>query len=50
MEIENDDDDISKLNITDQPFSLDVLDIHNIEEPQLELLPDLIIDDIEVLE
>jgi len=50
MEIENDDDDISKLNITDQPFNLDVLDIHNIEEPQLELLPDLIIDDIEVLE
>jgi len=50
MEMENDDDDISKLNITDQPFNLDVLDIHNIEEPQLELLPDLIIDDIEVLE
>jgi hypothetical protein len=49
MEMEND-DDISKLNITDQPFNLDVLDIHNIEEPQLELLPDLIIDDIEVLE
>jgi hypothetical protein len=50
MEMENDDDDISKLNITDKPFNLDVLDIHNIEEPQLELLPDLIIDDIEVLE
>lgn len=50
MEMEHDDDDISKLNITDQPFNLDVLDIHNIEEPQLELLPDLIIDDIEVLE
>ena len=50
MEMDNDDDDISRLNITDQPFNLDVLDIHNIEEPQLELLPDLIIDDIEVLE
>ena len=50
IEMENDDGDISKLNITDQPFNLDVLDIHNIEEPQLELLPDLIIDDIEVLE
>ena len=50
IEMENDDDNISKLNITDQPFNLDVLDIHNIEEPQLELLPDLIIDDIEVLE
>ena len=28
----------------------DNLDIHNIEEPKLDLLPDLLIDEIEVLE
>jgi hypothetical protein len=50
MESDNDDDVNSKLNITDQPFNLDVLDIHNIEEPQIELLPDLLIDDIEILD
>jgi hypothetical protein len=43
------DDDI-KLNISDQSFNLDNLDIHNIEEPKLDLLPDLLIDDIEILE
>ena len=50
MESDNDDDENSKLNISDQPFNLDVLDIHNIEEPQIELLPDLLIDDVEILE
>jgi len=49
MESENDDEN-SKLNISDQPFNLDVLDIHNIEEPQIELLPDLLIDDVEILD
>ena len=49
MESEEDDEN-SKLNISDQTFNLDVLDIHNIEEPQLELLPDLLIDDIEILD
>jgi hypothetical protein len=51
--IENEEDDESdnvKLNISDQPFQLDSLDIHNIEEPKIELLPDLLIDDIEILE
>jgi hypothetical protein len=47
---EDDDDDNEKLKISDQPFSLDVLDVHNIEEPKIDLLPDLLIDDIEVLE
>ncbi len=47
---EEDDDDNEKLKISDQPFSLDVLDVHNIEEPKIDLLPDLLIDDIEVLE
>jgi hypothetical protein len=48
--MEDDDDDDVKLTITDQDFSLDALDVHNIEEPKVELLPDLLIDDIEVLD
>jgi hypothetical protein len=47
---EEDDDDNERLKISDQPFNLDALDVHNIEEPKLDLLPDLLIDDIEVLE
>ena len=47
---EEDDDNNIKLNISDQSFDLDNLDIHNIEQPRIELLPDLLIDDIEVLE
>jgi hypothetical protein len=47
---EDDDNENEKLTISDQPFSLDTLDVHNIEEPKMELLPDLLIDDIEVLE
>jgi len=47
---EDEDDDNEKLKISDQPFSLDALDVHNIEEPKIDLLPDLLIDDIEVLE
>lgn len=49
QEDDNDNDNI-KLNISDQSFSLDNLDVHNIEEPKLDLLPDLLIDEIEVLE
>jgi hypothetical protein len=51
-ESEEDDDNESniKLMISDQSFNLDNLDIHNIEEPKLDLLPDLLIDEIEVLE
>jgi len=47
--LENEDDN-DKISISDQAFQLDSLDIHNIEEPRLDLLPDLLIDDIEVLE
>jgi hypothetical protein len=47
---EEEDDDSVKLKISDQVFNLDSLDVHNIEEPRLELLPDLLIDDIEILE
>jgi hypothetical protein len=49
-EAEEEDGDNIKLNISDQTFNLDNLDIHNIEEPKLDLLPDLLIDEIEVLE
>ena len=48
--MDEDDDDSVKLKISDQVFNLDSLDVHNIEEPRLELLPDLLIDDIEILE
>ena len=47
---EEEEDDNVKLKISDQVFNLDSLDVHNIEEPRLELLPDLLIDDIEILE
>jgi hypothetical protein len=47
---QEDEDDNVKLNISDQPFTLDNLDVHNIDEPKLDLLPDLLIDEIEVLE
>jgi hypothetical protein len=46
----DEDDDNVKLTISDQPFNLDNLDIHNIEEPKIDLLPDLLIDEIEILE
>ncbi len=48
--MDEDEEDNVKLTISDQVFNLDTLDVHNIEEPKLELLPDLLIDDIEVLE
>jgi hypothetical protein len=39
-----------RLKITENDFKLDDLDIHVIDEPKLNLLPDLLIDDIEVLD
>ena len=50
MESQDDDDNNVKLSISEQTFDLDDMDVHNIEEPKLELLPDLLIDDIEILE
>jgi len=47
---EEEEEENDKIKISEQPFQLDMLDIHNIEEPKIELLPDLLIDDIEVLE
>lgn len=46
----NECDDNVKITISDQNFNLDKLDIFTIEEPKLDLLPDLLIDDIEILE
>jgi hypothetical protein len=49
-ELEEEENNNVRLNISDQSFSLDNLDVHNIEEPKMDLLPDLLIDEIEVLE
>ena len=46
----NDDVNNVKLNISDQHFELDAIDVDNIEEPNINLLPDLLIDDIEILD
>jgi hypothetical protein len=48
--LENDDDDNEKITISDQSVTLDALDVHNIEEPRIDLLPDLLIDEIEILD
>lgn len=45
-----DDDDNEKLKISDQSIVLDTLDVHDLVEPSVDLLPDLLIDEIEVLE
>ena len=47
---EEEDDDNVKLKISDQSIELGDLDIHVIDEPRINLLPDLLIDDIEILE
>jgi hypothetical protein len=52
--LETDDDDYEntpvKLSISDESVNLESLDVHVINEPELETLPDLIIDDIELLD
>jgi hypothetical protein len=50
IESADDENENIKLNISDENIELDNLDVHIINEPELEMLPDLIIDDIEVLE
>ena len=47
---EEDDNDSIKLNISDQSSELGNLDVHVLNESELNLLPDLLIDEIEVLE
>jgi len=47
----SDDDDYNdKITISNDSFSLDTIDINNIEDPKMNLLPDLLIDDIEILD
>jgi hypothetical protein len=48
-EEEDDDYDNVKLNISNQSVSLSDLDVHVMDEPKIELFPELLIDDIEVL-
>ena len=49
--LDDDDDDEGnvRLNISNQSVSLSDFDVQVMDEPKLELLPDLLIDDIEVL-
>ena len=47
---EAEENDVDKIKIHDDFINLDAMDIHVIDEPKLQLLPDLLIDDIEVLE
>jgi hypothetical protein len=49
LESDDDDDGDSRLKIMDEDVRLDSLDVHNIEEPEMNLIPDLLLDDIEVL-
>jgi hypothetical protein len=46
---DDDDDDNVKLNISNQSVSLSDFDVHIMDEPKIELFPDLLMDDIEVL-
>jgi len=48
-EEDDEDDENVKLQISDQSFQLGGLDFETIEEPKLELLPELLIDNVEVL-
>ena len=51
LESEDDDDNGGniRLNISDQNVNLDNMDIHIINPPELNLIPDLLLDDIEIL-
>ena len=49
LESDDDNDDSVRLKIFDDPITLDNLDIHTINPPMLETIPDLLLDDIEVI-
>ena len=49
-ESEEENESNDRLNISSESYDLGNLDVHVIDEPKLELLPDLLIDDIEILE
>ena len=46
---DDDDGDNFKLNISNQSVSLSDFDVHVMDEEKIELLPDLLLDEIEVL-
>lgn len=48
-EEDDDEDENVRLRILDENVSLDNLDVHNIDFPELKLEPDLLLDDVEVL-
>lgn len=49
--MENDEEEQpTKLNISGQNVDLDNLDIHVIDEPKIDLFPDLLLEDVEILE
>ena len=48
-EEEEDEESSEKIKFSDEPIILDNLDIHNLDELTVNVLPDLMIDDIEVL-
>ena len=50
LETDEDESENQRLQISDESVNLDSLDVHIIGEPELETLPDLIIDDIELLD
>jgi len=50
LETDDDDSQNQRIQISDESVNLDSLDVHVIGEPELETLPDLIIDDIELLD
>lgn len=45
----DEDDDDDKIQISDQSVNLSDFDVHNIDEPLSNLIPDLIFDDVEIL-
>ena len=49
FEADDSDDDNIRLNISNESVSLDSLGLLSLEEPKMELLPDLLLDEIEVL-
>ena len=49
LDDDDDDDNNVKLNISNQSVSLSDFDVHIMDEPKIELFPDLLMDDIEVL-
>jgi len=49
LESEEDDDNPKLTIFNDQPVILDALDVHSIDSGKMDLMPDLLLDDIEVL-